>query len=177
MLLYMGIMPQHIPILHTMAVKKETSKLKILWIKKMVNTKQGWHSLDPGDLKSCNFIGLNAGFFFSRSRCPGRRDLLGSIRIVFGGAKCEGTTAVVVVVGLVVDARTLLLSVVVGGAFADLYCWLAASMSRSSSFSESSWSRQDSISSLNNSPDSLNASKPVRCVAKVTTRGRVPRAP
>ena len=56
--------------------------------------------------------------------------------LVFGGAKREGTAAVVVGAGLVVNARALLLSVVVvGGVFEDSYCWLAASMSMSSSFS------------------------------------------
>ena len=40
----------------------------------------GYNSLDPGDLKSRNFIGPNAGSIFRRSRCPGRRDLLGSER-------------------------------------------------------------------------------------------------
>ena len=69
--------------------------------------------------------------------------------LVFGGGKREGTAAVVVGAGLVVDTRALLSVVVVGGAFEDSYCWLAASMSRSSSFSES---RQDSMSSLNSSP-------------------------
>ena len=103
--------------------------------------------------------------------------------LVFGGAKREGTAAVVVRAGLVVDAGALLSVVVVGGVFQDSYCWLAASMSLSSSFLESSWSRQDSISSLNSSPgvaifaNSLNGSKPVRRVATVTTRGRVSRAP
>ena len=59
--------------------------------------------------------------------------------LVFGGAKCEGTAADMVGAGLVVDTRALLLSVVVvGGAFEDSYCWFAASMSMSSSFSECS---------------------------------------
>ena len=59
------------------------------------------------------------------------------------------------------------------GVFGD---WLAASMIMSSSFSESSWSRQDSISSLNSSQQSYfaNSLNVSRRVATVTTRGRVP---
>ena len=72
-------------------------------------------------------MGPNGGSIFSRSRCPGRRDLFGSI--VFGGAKREGTAAVVVGAGLVVDARALLSVVVVGGVLEDSYCWLTASIS------------------------------------------------
>ena len=44
---------------------------------------------------------------FSQIPLPGRQDLLGSI--VFGGAKREGTAAVVVGAGLVVDTHALLL--------------------------------------------------------------------
>ena len=114
----------------------------------------GFQCIDPGDLKLPNFIVPNAGSIFSRSRCPGRRDLLGNIRIysVRGFVyTVEGTAAVVVGAGLVDDTRALLsvvvvvvVVVVVGGAFEDS---LAASMSMSSCFSESSWSRQDSVSS------------------------------
>ena len=102
----------------------------------------GFQCIDPGDLKSRNFIVPNTGSIFSRSRCPGQRDLLGNIRIysVRGFVyTVEGTAAVVVGAGLVVDTRALLsvvvvVVVVVGGAFEDS---LAASMSMSSSFSRS----------------------------------------
>ena len=73
--------------------------------------------LDPGNLKSRNFIGANAEYFFRGSRCHRRWDLLGSIRIT--NERWRGTAAVVVGAGLVVDARTLLSVVAVGGALEE----------------------------------------------------------
>ena len=106
--------------------------------------------LDPGDLKSRNIIGPNAGSIFSRSRCPGRRDLLGSereTRLERDSSEVSATSGEPETIGGIYSTcsssatlrgkglRPLYVHVYICGAFED---WLAASMS---SFSESSWSR------------------------------------